>query len=44
MNPTREELLWALALEKPATERAAFLDVMCDGDTALRQRQGQTAG
>ena len=26
MNPTREELLFALVLEKPAKERAAFLE------------------
>jgi len=38
MNPTREEVLFALALEKPAEERAAFLDLMCEGDTALRAR------
>ena len=38
MNPNREEALFALALEKPAEKRAAFLDAMCDGDPALRQR------
>ena len=38
MNSTREEALFALALEKPAEKRAAFLDVMCEGDAALRQR------
>ena len=38
MNPNREEALFALALEKPAEKRAAFLDVMCEGDPALRQR------
>jgi tetratricopeptide (TPR) repeat protein len=38
MNPNREEALFALALEKPAEKRAAFLDAMCEGDTALRQR------
>jgi serine/threonine protein kinase len=32
----REEVLLALALEKPAEKRAAFLDAMCDGDPALR--------
>ncbi len=32
MNPNREEALFALALEKPAEKRAAFLDVMCEGD------------
>jgi hypothetical protein len=34
----REEVLFALALEKPAAERAAFLDAVCGGDAALRQR------
>ncbi len=34
----REEVLLALALEKPAEKRAAFLDAMCDGDPDLRAR------
>ena len=38
MNPSREEALFVLALEKPGEKRAAFLDVMCKGDAALRQR------
>ena len=38
MNPTREELLFQLALSKPAAKRAAWLDAECDGDAALRQR------
>ena len=38
MNPNREEVLFVLALEKPPEKRAVFLDVMCDGDQALRQR------
>ena len=38
MNSSREEALFALALEKPAEKRAAFLDAMCDGDAALRLR------
>ena len=38
MNPNREEALFALALEKPAEKRAAFLDAICEGDAALRQR------
>ena len=38
MNPNREEVLFVLALKKPADKRAVFLDVMCDGDSALRQR------
>jgi len=32
MNPSREEALFVLALEKPVEKRAAFLDVMCEGD------------
>jgi hypothetical protein len=44
MNSSPEEALFALALAKPVEKRAAFLDAMCDGDTALRQRQCQTAG
>lgn len=38
MSPTREEALFALALEKPPEKRSAFLDVMCEGDAALRTR------
>ena len=38
MNPNREELLFQLALSKPAAKRAAWLDAECDGDAALRQR------
>jgi hypothetical protein len=34
----REEALFALALEKPVDKRAAFLDVMCEGDAPLRAR------
>jgi tRNA A-37 threonylcarbamoyl transferase component Bud32/tetratricopeptide (TPR) repeat protein len=34
----REEVLFALALEKPVEKRATFLDAMCEGDPALRQR------
>ncbi len=37
-SQNREEALFTLALEKPADRRAAFLDVMCEGDPALRQR------
>jgi len=44
VNPTREEALFELALEKPADKRSAFLDAMCERDPALHQRQGQTAG
>lgn len=38
MKPNREEARFALALEKPAEKRAAFLDTICDGDPALRRR------
>ena len=38
MNPSREEALFTLAVEKPAVERAAFLDRECSGDGELRQR------
>ena len=38
MNPSREEALFALALEKPADKRAALLDAMCESGLALRQR------
>ena len=34
----REEVLLALVLEKPAAKRAAFLEVMCEGDDGLRTR------
>ena len=34
----REATLFALALEKPAAERASFLQTICGTDTALRQR------
>ncbi len=38
MSPSPEEALFALALAKPVEKRAAFLDVTCEGDAALRQR------
>src|SRR5881396_2233254 len=38
MNPTREELLFQLALSKPAAKRAAWLDAECEGDAVLRAR------
>ncbi len=38
MNPNREELLFQLALMKPAAERAEFLDRECGEDKALRAR------
>ncbi len=33
-----EETLFHMALQQPAAERAAFLEKMCAGDDALRQR------
>ena len=38
MNQNHEELIFGLALTKPANERAAFLDRECADDAALRQR------
>ncbi len=38
MPSSKEEALFALALTKPATERAAWLDAECEGDSALRAR------
>src|ERR1019366_2048052 len=38
MNPDREELLFQLALTKPAAERAAWLDRECGDDKDLRPR------
>ncbi len=38
MNPNREELLFQLALTKPATERSLFLERECGDDEALRAR------
>jgi serine/threonine protein kinase len=38
MNSSPEELLFALALTKPAQDRAAWLDRECAGDPALRAR------
>ena len=38
MNLNREEALFALALEKPVEERAAFLKLICGEDAALRAR------
>lgn len=34
----REDALFALAIEKPSAERAAFLQAVCGDDRALRQR------
>src|SRR5881409_576073 len=36
--PEREAALFALALEKPVAERAAFLQAVCGSDGVLRQR------
>ncbi len=38
MNPTHEEAILTLALEKPLAERGAFLEVLCGEDAALRER------
>ena len=38
MNPTREEALFAAALEQAPADRAVFLKGACLGDAALRQR------
>ena len=38
MNSSPEEVLFQLARAKPVEKRAAFLDAMCEGDAALRQR------
>ena len=38
MPPSNEEALFALALAKPAAERAAWFDRECGADQALRQR------
>ena len=40
MNPSREEALFVLALEKSADKRPAFLDAICEGDPALGMRRG----
>jgi tetratricopeptide (TPR) repeat protein len=37
-TPSPEEALLALALTKPAEKRTAFLNALCEGDAALRQR------
>jgi hypothetical protein len=44
MNPSREEALFALALEKPAEKRTACLNAMCDGAPALRHLRWILAG
>ena len=38
MNPNREELLFQLAMTKPAVKRAAWFDAECEGDAGLRAR------
>jgi serine/threonine protein kinase len=38
VSPSREEALLALALAKPESLRASWLDRECEGDAALRQR------
>jgi hypothetical protein len=39
MNPSPEETLFALALEKPAEKRALFREAIAAGYPAMRQRQ-----
>ena len=39
MNPNREEVLFALALEEPADRRSQFLDVMCENPVVLSQKE-----
>lgn len=38
MNPPPEEVLFALALGRPASARASFPDGACRGHAALRRR------
>jgi WD40 repeat protein/serine/threonine protein kinase len=38
MSRSREDILVARAMEKPAGERASFLELECAGDRALRRR------
>jgi hypothetical protein len=38
MNPNREELLFQLALTKPAADQASWLDRECGDDKALHAR------
>ena len=38
MKPTRADLLFELALSKPAAERPALLDALCGGDPDLKER------
>ena len=38
MNGTREEKLFALALEQPTGRRGEFLDAVCADDPAMRRR------
>ncbi|MBI1177562.1 hypothetical protein GC207_09005 [bacterium] len=38
MNVNREEVLFGMVLEKPASERDAFLKAVCGDDTTLRMR------
>src|SRR5688572_4109924 len=38
MSETREEVLFAMALEQPASDRGAFLESLCPDDPALRRR------
>ena len=38
MNPSRAEALFALAVEKPAAKRAAFLESECSGNASLDEQ------
>src|SRR5688572_25183769 len=38
MSETREEILFAMALEQPAGRRRAFLELLSPDDPALRRR------
>jgi hypothetical protein len=38
--PDRELIVFSAARRLPASQRAAYLDKACAGDTALRQRVG----
>ena len=38
MNPSREDAILVLTLEKPIAERAAFLEFLCGEDVARRER------
>jgi hypothetical protein len=43
MNPSREEALFALALEKPVETQITILDALCEGNPFQRDCRSQTA-